>query len=354
MTCRTERSRVFIALAALLGFAACANAQAPADKDSAGQEPAGSSPSTSPAATAPSDLVRARVIEVRGDAQASAMDPVDWRKLKVNDELVEGTQIRTGINASVKLQIGQQEPYTALIVQAMSHVYFTEGRLTGDSKKVRVGVGYGHIRAGVAEGGLKSDFTVDSPVATLSKKGTWNFGLYYERGTNHFDVYLLDRGLVDVLNKDLGISRELHPGEAVTRAMRRWLDEAPLRRNIPVVDVLGQSNLTVAFNRVDTDGLRVINPEGGQATGLAFSRTQAGNFSPAQQILPVQRPIVTPPVGQGPFTRPEGFFGTGRADELVSFVVGSASPLRASVLRPGLLFQRPALRGLLSRPPGRR
>ena len=58
------------------------------------------------------------------------------------------------------------------------------------------------VRAGVAEGGLKSDFTIDSPVATLSKRGTWNFALYYERETERFEISLLDRGLVEAIDKE--------------------------------------------------------------------------------------------------------------------------------------------------------
>jgi len=55
---------------------------------------------------------------------------------------------------------------------------------------------------------------VDSPVATLSKRGTWDFGLFYERGTDRFEIFLLDQGLVDAFSKLTGQHRQVLPQES--------------------------------------------------------------------------------------------------------------------------------------------
>ena len=96
-------------------------------------------------------------------------------------------------------------------------------------------MGYGRIRAGVAEGGLKSDFTVDSPIATLSKRGTWGFTLFYERDTDYFDIGLTDRGLVEAINKLTNERRMLNPKELVTSAMRAWLSRFSRPRSVSAV-----------------------------------------------------------------------------------------------------------------------
>jgi hypothetical protein len=209
-------------------------------------------------------------------------------------------------------------------------------------------VGYGKIRAGVAEGGLKSDFTVDSPVATLSKKGTWNFGLAYERGTDRFEVFLLDYGLVDALNKITGERRGLVPGELVTQVMRRWLDQVQILRNIPVPDILGQGDVEVAFNRIAQDGLGVLGPGEGRAVLINLSNITARNeFARLAHLLLPSLP--TPPPGERPDLRPEGFFGTGRGDQLINVLIEQNSALaQKGFAKPGCYkVRRSALEGWL-------
>jgi hypothetical protein len=311
------------------------------------QTPDPAAPTTAPADRTP---ITARVIEVQGDVQYSPLEPENWQPVKVGDELPELTQIRTGLRSSVKLQIGEEEPYTAMIIEAVGKTILSEAYRTQDAKRVRVGVGYGRIRAGVAEGGLRSEFTVDSPIATLSKRGTWDFGMFYERGTDRFEVFLLDYGLVEALNKATRELRELRPGEAVTQVMRRWLDEAQRRSNVPVQDLLGQGDLDIAFNRLQNDGLRVTNPDGGAAALLDLGRGEARNafLEIARDAVGVTLPppLSLPPPG-GSRLRPEGFFGTGRGDQLVRVIIDQGSSLVAQgAARPGAYtFRRSALEG---------
>lgn len=309
-------------------------------------------------AAAGEQAITARVIDVRGDVQHAPLDGTNWQPCKLNDEYPPQTQIRTGLRSSIKLQIGDEQPYTVVVVEAVGKTILSEAVKTSDTKRVRIGVGYGKIRAGVAEGGLQSDFTVDTPVATLSKKGTWNFGAYYERGTERFEFFLLDRGLIEVLDRMSGQSRQLTPGEFVTQAMLRWADEAQLRTSVPITDILGQEDVAVAFNDMKTDGLGVLGPGSGRTVVMNLSNESAQNAfaNLARNALP---PLVDlpspPPLNTGPFVRPEGFFGTGRGEDLIPILIDANNPLaQQGFARPGrYVIRRQAVEGWL-RQTGRR
>jgi len=339
-----RRAHGLLAVVILLVAGAAWAQDEPAAQEPA-SAPAGQQPTTAPAEQQP---VMARVIDVHGDVQHAPVDSREWQPCKVGDEYAQGTKISTGVRSSIKLQIGQEEPYTALLIEAVGLTYLSESYKTKETKRVRVGVGYGKIRAGVAEGGLKSDFTVDSPVATLSKRGTWNFGLAYERGTDRFEVFLLDYGLVDALNKITGERRGLAPRELVTQAMRRWLDQAQILRNTPVPDILGQGDIEVAFNRIGLDGLGVLGPGEGRAVLINLSNTTARNeFARlARSLLP---PLQPPHAVERPNLRPEGFFGTGRGDQLIDLLIEQNSALsQKGFAKPGhYKFRRSALEGWL-------
>ena len=99
----------------------------------------------------------------------------------------------------------------------------------------------------------------------------------------------------------------------------------------------------VAFNRMQQDGLRVLNPEGGQTVliDLSTSSSRAAFSNLARRNLPQAGPQT--PVGRQ--ARPEGFFGTGRGDQLIPLFIGPDSPLaQKGMARPGTYtFRRSAL-----------
>ncbi|GMU83186.1 MAG: hypothetical protein IT450_10560 [Phycisphaerales bacterium] len=305
------------------------------------QEPAGSQPAAPAApASAPADRtpIKARVIEIKGDVKWAPLESQEWQPLKLGDELAEQTKILTGIRSSVKLQLGDEEPYSCMLVDSVGKTVLSEAYKTSDTKRIRVGVSQGRVRAGVAEGGLKSDFTVDSPVATLSKRGTWGFSLYYERATDQFEIGLTDRGLVEAINKLTAERRNVQPGQLVTEAMRRWLDQSALFRNVALADAAGQSDLELAYNRISNDGIGVIGPGSGRSVVLDLtnvtSQTQFANL--LQQSL-----AAAPPLDLGPNQarlRSEGFFGTGRGDQLISVIIDAGSDLaKDGAARPGTI-----------------
>lgn len=311
------------------------------------QQPAPTPPSSQPADGKP---ILARVLEVIGDVKYASIDSADWKPCKVDDAYPPETKLLTGICSSVKLQIGEEEPYTVMAVDSVGLTVISEATVTQDTKRVRVGVGYGRVKAGVAEGGLKSDFTVDSPVATLSKRGTWGFSLFYERGTDAFEIALADRGLVDALNKITAQQRTVNPGQYVTQAMRMWIDQVQFH-NVAVPDILGQGEIEFAFNKIYSDGLGVTSPGRGRGLIINLSnetaRNDFANLLTRNMIVPPLPPITVP---QGPTVRPEGFFGTGRGDDLIPVLIDATSPLaQKGVAQPGrYVFRRSALENWLS------
>ena len=293
-------------------------------------------PTSAPAATDGREPILARVIEIHGDVKYADVESDEWKPLEMDAQIPELTKILTGVRSSVKLQIGDDEPYTCMLIESVGLTILSEAAIQQDTKRVRVGVGYGRIRAGVAEGGLQSDFTVDSPVATLSKRGTWGFTLYYERDTDIFEIGLTERGLVDALNRVTGQSRQVSPRELVTQAMRMWLDEAPIRRNVAVADILGQSDIELAFNKIRQDGLGVLGPGSGSSVFVNLNNpSDRAEFSRRLQRLNEGLPPL-PPIVFDRKVRPEAFFGTGRGDELLNFIIDAKDPLvQSGAARPG-------------------
>jgi hypothetical protein len=351
-------------MAALLALAASSAALAQQQQQQ--QQPAPQAEPPAPrsqpaAAAAPDEIegrvpVTARAIEVVGDAEHAPMGSREWTPCRVGDEYPEQTKIRTGVRSSIKLQIGDEEPYTAMIIESVGLTVLSEAYKTGQVKRIRVGVGYGGVRAGVAEGGLQSDFTIDTPVATLSKRGTWNFGIYYERGTGRFEAFLLERGLIDVLSKLRDQTRRLLPRELVTSAMRRWLDEVQIRRNVSIADLFGQEDISVAFNRIRNDGLGVINPGGGgrPLVNLSSQFAQREFANMLYQNLP-PTPLNLPNVERTPAFRPEGFFGSGRGDQLIPVLIDPNSALvKRGLARPGAYHIRRSAAERWLRESGRR
>lgn len=311
----------------------------------AGQEPPASRPASQPT-EAQRQPIQATALEVVGDVKHRAARSEPWTACKTEDVYSEGTEILTGVRSAIKLRIGEEEPYTCLMIESVGLTILSEAAIVPGVKRVRVGVGYGRVRAGVAEGGLQSDFTIESPAATLSKRGTWNFSLYYERGTGHFEIGLLDRGLVEALNRITGERRQIKPLEFVDSTMRRWLDQSELVTNVPVPDILGQGEIQFAFNRIMSDGLGVTAP--GQGRGLLIDLTNDGAIGVFRDRLRTALnsppPVLTLPLPPlNPRLRPEGFFGTGRGDDLVQVLISDADLLKQKGLgHPGRYLIRRA------------
>lgn len=294
-------------------------------------------------------LLRIRVIHIVGKPDVLVGDATEPQPCRVGEEYFAPVTIRTGQFQSVTVKIGDEEPETIVQIDPNSWLKLSEAGIVKGTKNTRVNLGYGKVRGGVAEGGIPSNFTIETPNATQSKAGTWNFGIEYERGTGRYRAFLLDRGLAFVRNHDKHLTRELAVGQSVTQDMRLWSDESQIRRNVPVPDVLGQEDIQIAFNRRNNSGLGLLQPGDGRRPIFELTqRTEGGAFS-----LFNRRnggvPVFTPPrpidIEFPPIRRPEGDFGTGRGVDLLGNLFGARSRVRSSAISAQRAPQPRGLRG---------
>ncbi len=270
-------------------------------------------PATQRAATLPAlQPGQARVIALSGAASYAIVDAQgvrgEWRPIKVGDLLPRGTQIRTQLRSKLGLAFGDS---TVVLIERATLASIDQFERGADSQKVSLGLGHGMIRASAVDATLRSDMTIQTPTATLSKRGTRDFGIEYEPSTGRFRVWLGGEGLVEALSLLTRESRLVYPGQYVTQAMIRWIETLATDRWVPVVDTFGQTPAETQFNRDQgrNSGLAVANPGGGYATHFAAGQNTGlnltGSFSPGRPT------IIIPPTGSVIIPRPEGNFGTG-------------------------------------------
>jgi len=259
------------------------------------------------------------VIEVEGSvdwavAGVSASANEGWTAVKLNDELKPGTQIRTGLRSHVNLRFGE-----TTVVSLRSATYASLDQLfrSADVESVRIGLGYGTVRGGSSEGTFRSDVIVDSPVATLAKRGTEGWQLAVEAASGRFNVSLAESGLVEAIQKLGGEktrSKTVRPGEYVTDATMAnlWLDQDIFDRNVTFFAAEGMTSADAKFTLTGTRGMGVMAAGGGSELWNYSDRVSASWItSQLGSRFPAGGPLVNTAIGQrGPVTRPEGNFGT--------------------------------------------
>jgi hypothetical protein len=302
------------ALAGFLLLAAC-----PLAAQTSGAA-AASAPVSQSAAPAEGTPIEALVIEVKGRAQhapvgTAVTDAQAWQPVQLDDRYSAGTLIRTGLSSRVVLQFGSEEPYTVVMVERMTLANIASLYRTSTEKVSHVAVDYGAVRGGVSEGGLRSSFVVDSTVATLTKRGTWGFRMFVERGTGRFTISLAEPGMIEALNRLTHRQQDIFPGQYVTQAMIRWVDQAAFDNLISMQDLLGLTVDEFQFKAFNPTGLGVLEPVP-TANSLNAARPGWEQFV-SQQILHnevsrlerLQRLInILNPPRPGVIPRPEGDF----------------------------------------------
>lgn len=274
-------------------------------------------PTTHPA-TAPADAEAASAVAVKvaGDVRTApttdAGQPPVWRPVTAGDQLGPGSRVRTGLRSSLLLQFGDS---TIVKIDRVTLATVAQFYRTAQEQRVKLDLGYGAVRAGVAEGTLQSDMTIETPVATLTRRGTWNFGVEYEAVTGRYRMFLDDHGLVEALNQLTRERRLLLSGEYVTQAMIRWIETARFDRHVSIQEVFGLKGAEVTYNTLFDSGLGVVDPGAGPATllartsGVPGAAAGAAAAAAATGLVPLGALPFLPPGGA--IDRPEGNFGTG-------------------------------------------
>lgn len=284
------------------------------------QEPAG------PTATAPADAAsvsastqpaideafEATAVKVVGNVLYALAGPDgkpgEFKPVKEGDKLPAGAIIQTRLRSKVLLAFG---PDTVVLVDRVTMASIDQFHRSGDTKRIQLGLGHGLVRAAAVETTLRSDMTISSPVATLSKRGTLDFGMRYEPGTGRYIVFLNEQGLIELMDWLRDLSRRIEPGQYVTQALLTWIETRTLDRYIPITDDWGLTDSEDRFNALlGGEGLGVVDPGGGFNNLL-------GEYSPSNRPASSgqgqPKPPVVPPGPGGPLrlVRPEGNFGTG-------------------------------------------
>lgn len=320
------RSLALVAVLALAPIATAQESKPPAQTET---PPAADANSAAPAAQGAQDQpappeqieqreqLRAVVSEVKGSAQwalpgVSVLQDEGWTQLKTGDELASGTQIRTGIRGHVNLLFGED---TIVSIRRATHASIDDFYKGATAKRVEIGLGYGTVRGGSSEGELEPDLVVDSPVATLAKRGTEGWEIQVERSSNRFRISLARSGLVEAVSKTggrAGRSRTVAPGQYATDATvaNLWVNQETFDRAVSFYEpyyvgdadaqfaannsrtfgtvapgggrelrgVTGQNSAAFVSSQTSGGGAAGVPPAGGGGGGLGVLRSPQGNF----------------------------------------------------------------------------
>ena len=277
----------------------------------------------------------ALVIEVEGSvdwavAGVSPLAKEGWTPVKVGDRLNPTTQMRTGLRSHVNLQFGES---TTISVRSATFAGIEQFYRSANTETVRMGLGYGTIRGGSSEGEFRSEVTVDSPVATLAKRGTEGWELRVEPGTGRYNVSLAEYGLVEARHKlrdgNIARTKSVRPGEYANpgNIANLWINQDIFDRTLRFYPTQGVTEADAEFTQDNSRGMGVMAPGGGSTLTTYSGRSTAAASSAARaddppRAGPIGDTIILEP---GPITRPDGNFGTGRSFR---------------VLRPDSLSQR--------------
>ncbi len=160
---------------------------------------------------------------------------------------------------------------------------------------------------------------MDSPVATLAKRGTEGWQMQVEPMTGRFKISLAEYGLVEAIHKLRGAkrtSRTVRPGEYATdtNIANMWIKQDIFDRNVTFYQADAVTVADADFSAASTRGFGVMAPGGGSTLVDTSARVNAdfvleqiatnfpgGGLPPTTVIVP-----------SGPVARPEGNFGTGQ------------------------------------------
>lgn len=256
-----------------------------------------------------------------GNVGADSATDEGWQSVKVGDLLGAGLQVQVPLRGGIKLVARPAEPPTVLSVESGTLLSISDLHLRNNVATSRIQLAYGAIRAGVAEGGTRSDMEIEAPTATLSKKGTDIFRI--ESHGSKFLISLSEqgRGLLQAIQTqstgytNYNRSRFVTPGQYVTQRMALAVDNIVFDRRVNITDAFGLMGNEELFTMLNSRGFGFLIPS------TAFASTfqpQPWQLNQAQGFNQFQRSTaqaLNSLVGQLPRFNPgqtSGDFGIGQ------------------------------------------
>lgn len=304
------------------------------------------------------------VHELQGNVRVAPMgtNPLlkeGWRPVKQGESLHTGQIVHVPFRGKLKLIARPADPPTVLLFDTGTLVQISELSLKDGVAKSRLDLGYGLVKAGVAESGTRSDMEITGPTATLSKKGTDIFG-FEVRPDGRFNMFLTDqgRGLVQAIQTQSGQagglnamrSRFLTPGQWITQQMARAIDNVQFDRNVNVSDLYGLKGMDQLFTMLNDRGIGFLLPAGSNPLNLLGNNPPNGGQPkggpPNQQGQSLGGTLLSQGVGGGRIVG-VGNFGIGQGT--VPSVFGARAINRQNVAkklmgsgceRPGIFAKR--------------
>lgn len=318
----SQKFKAILCAAAILSVAVNAMAQAPAG----GQPVAAPAKATSAPASQPQSGEASLVYEaiaVQGTVLVApigveVMDVNAWHQLKVGESVTRGQQIRTFFRSAVKLVARPADPPTVLMLETASTMTIEDLAIRDGRAVARLGLGQGAIRAGVAEGEIRSDMEISTPQAVLSKKGTDIFRFEYMNGKYNISLSEQGRGLLQAIQLQFSTrgdiigskSRFVTPGQYVTQRMAQAIESMTFDREININDVFGLIGNDRIFTLLNDRGFAFLLPFGSSSTDM-FSA--AGNRQLTDgSSNPFTSSLALPPT-VGTRTITDGDFGVGQS-----------------------------------------
>lgn len=274
-----------------------------------------------PAAKA-DDSLRYEVIDLEGKVRygdAATCDPLKpegWRIAKKGDLLGAGLIVHVPFRAKLKLVARPADPPTVMLFESGSLLTISDLHLKNGVATSRIKLGYGAIRAGVAEGGTRSDMEIEAPVATLSKKGTDIFRFEYHNGRFMMSLSEQGRGMLQAIQNQMGgysggqVSRFVTAGQFITQQLMKTIDNVQFDRDININDQFGLIGNDRLFTLINDRGLAFLFPTGNRPGNmLDGTNTNVNNpNTDTSNSLNNQNIPLTPAVSNNP----GGNFGIGQ------------------------------------------
>jgi hypothetical protein len=134
------------------------------------------------------------VVSAKGDA--SMFENGQWKPLAKGQTLAEGVKISTGVNSSVVLNIDG----SMVTVKPMTSIKIYKNTAGGSVQQTDIGLRHGAVQAKVNKlEKVKTKFTVTTPVATSSVRGTEEIVSYGP--VEGMKIQVLE-GIIDAFNAD--------------------------------------------------------------------------------------------------------------------------------------------------------